>query len=105
MNKRNEMNILVEEHKPEIIGVTEVKPKQPRYNINESEIAIKGYELFHSLGDEVRGIALLVKEEINPTINDNLNSQFSENIFVDVSQGEGTTLRVGLVYRMTIYAH
>ena len=99
MNKRNEMNILVEEHQPDIVGITEVKPKQPRYKINESEIAIKGYELFHNLGDEGRGLALLIKEEMKPTPNDCLNSQFSENIFVDVTQGDGTALTVGLVYR------
>ena len=99
MNKRNEMNILVEEQQPDIIGVTEVKPKQPRYKISESEIAIKGYELFHNLGDEGRGVALLVKEEMNPTPNDCLNSQFSENVFVDVIQGDSTALTVGLIYR------
>ena len=99
MNKRNEMNILVEEEQPDIIGITEVKPKQSRYKISESEIAIKGYELFHNLGDEGRGVALLVKEEMNPTPNDCLNSQFSENVFVDVTQGDGTALTVGLIYR------
>ena len=49
MNKRNEMKILVDENQPDIVGITELKPKYPRYEINESEIAMEGYELFHNL--------------------------------------------------------
>ena len=99
INKRNEMKILVDENQPDIVGITELKPKNPRYEINESEIAMEGYELFHNLREEGRGLALLIKKEMNPTPNECLNTHYSEHIFVDVTQGDGTALTVGLIYR------
>ena len=38
MNKLSELKISVINHKPDIIGVTEVKPKNSRCNIADSEI-------------------------------------------------------------------
>ena len=99
LNKRNEMKALVEIHQPDIIGITEVKPKQARFDIQDSEIAIEGYELFHNLEEKGRGIALLVKKELKPTPNATLKATFSENLFADCTQLDGTSLVVGLIYR------
>ena len=99
MNKRNEMKALIETNQPDIVGITEVKPKHARFNVQECEIAIEGYELFHNLEEEGRGIALLVRKEMEPTPNDRLSSTFSEHVFVDCTQGDGTLLTVGVIYR------
>ena len=99
MNKRNEMKALIEINQPDIVGITEVKPKHARFNVQECEIAIEGYELFHNLEEEGRGIALLVRKEMEPTPNDRLSSTFSEHVFVDCTQGDGTLLTVGVIYR------
>jgi hypothetical protein len=34
--------------KPKIIGITEVKPKHFRYNLQNCELAIENYEMFSS---------------------------------------------------------
>ena len=99
MNKRNEMKALIEINQPDIVGKTEVKPKHARFNVQECKIAIEGYELFHNLEEEGRGIALLVRKEMEPTPNDRLSSTFSEHVFVDCTQGDGTLLTVGVIYR------
>ena len=99
MNKRNEMKALIEINQPDIVGITEVKPKHTRSNVQECEIAIEGYELFHNLEEEGRGIAHLVRKEMEPTPNDRLSSTFSEHVFMDCTQGDGTLLTVGVIYR------
>ena len=98
MNKRNEMKALIEINQPDIVGITEMKPKHARFNVQECEIAMEGYELFHNLEEEGRGIALLVRKEMEPTPNDRLSSTFSEHVFMDCTQGDGTLLTVGVIY-------
>ena len=54
---------------------------------------------FYNLQEEGRGIALLVRKEMEPTLNDILSSTFSEHVFVDCTQGDGTLLTVRVIYR------
>ena len=48
MNKRSEMEAYVEIFKPDIIGITEVKPKNGRFSVQESEVSLENYEMFHN---------------------------------------------------------
>ena len=77
------MKALIALNQPDVIGITEIKPKVPRYKVEESEIAIEGYEVFHNLDMEGRGIALLVKTEMKPTPCDGLKSSFNDHLFVE----------------------
>ena len=99
LNKRNEMKALIALNQPDVIGITEIKPKVPRYKVEESEIVIEGYEVFHNLDMEGRGIALLVKTEMKPTPCDSLKSSFNEHLFVECIQDDGTVITFCLVYR------
>ena len=40
-NKITELELRVEKHMPHVIGVTEVKPKNSRYNMNEAEFSLE----------------------------------------------------------------
>ena len=60
MNKRSEMKTIIETSQPDLVGITEVKPKQSRYQIEASEISHEGYESFHNLESGGRGVVLLV---------------------------------------------
>ena len=99
MNKRNEMHAQVQIHNPDIIAITEVKPKQQRFKIQDCEISIDGYELFHNLEEEGRGVALLVKQELKPTPHDAQEATFSEHLFVNCTKHDGTQMVIGLIYR------
>ena len=52
MNKRTEFKAKIDSYNPDIIGITELKPKISRYNIEDCEIAIEGYDLLHNLDCE-----------------------------------------------------
>ena len=93
------MIALVETENPDIIGITEIKPKSNRFSVQESEIAFEGYEIFHNLDKQGRGVALLIKPELKPTVNDRIISEFSEHIFVDCTQKTGEIVTIGLIYR------
>ena len=99
MNKRNEMKALIDIHHPDIIGITEVKPKKARYDIQESELDLPGYDMYHTLDGNNRGMVLYVRSEMKPSPCDKLKTDFSEGIFVECEQDNETKLLVGLMYR------
>ena len=98
MNKRAELDALIEIHRPSVIGIVEVKPKNYRYNIQECEIALPGYEVFHNLDKEGRGMCLHIRQDLKPSLV-SLDSSFEECIFASCQLASDETLVLGLVYR------
>ena len=90
---------VVEIYKPDIIGITEVKPKNPRYVIQECELAIDNFDVFHNLGNEGRGVALYVHNKLKPSLYTDIKNEFEEKIFVECKVADGGILLVGLIYR------
>ena len=87
-------------HKPAIIGLNELKPKNCRYQLQECELTIEGYEMFHTLETERnRGICFYAHRDLKPSVCQHLNCDFLESVFVDCKMSDGLSLVVGLVYR------
>ena len=49
LNKRAELSVYLQLHKPVIIALVDILPKNLRYPVDENEIALDGYTLFHNL--------------------------------------------------------
>ena len=66
INKMSELKLHVKNSKPKIIGITEVKPKHFRYNLQNCELAIENYEMFSSnISNNIgRGASLYIHEFI-----------------------------------------
>ena len=50
-----------------VIGITELKPQNNRYNLSPAEISIPGYDIFHTLPldtNACRGCVLYVYNEL-----------------------------------------
>ena len=99
MNKRNELSFVADMYKPDIIGITEVKPKTNRYNIQESELTLDGYEIFHNLEERGRGLLLYVKDTLKPSLCQDFTSEYSEKLFVECAINDNESLLIGLIYR------
>ena len=97
MNKRQELIALIEIYNPQIIAITEVKPKNLRFNIQECEVSIEGYELFHNLNDKGRGICLYIKTELKPSVIV-FDTDFEEVILTECFVNNDK-LTIGLFYR------
>ena len=98
MNKRSELKVVVDMYKPDIIGITEVKPKTKRYNIQESELSLDGYDLFHNLEERGRGL-LYVRTVLKPSLYQDVSSEYSEKLFVECAINDNEGLLIGLIYR------
>ena len=99
-NKRTELDTMIEIHRPAIIGIVEVKPKNSRFEIQECEIATPGYDTFHNIDKSGRGVCLHIRTEMSPSLNNiATNLETEECIFVDCTLQEKERVTIGLFYR------
>ena len=98
INKKNELNIMVDDIKPHIIGIPE-----PRANndITDAELGLAGYVMFRKdrLGRRGGGVFLYIKENI-PAYEVQLSEEAdcNEAIWGKLVTGQ-TTVTIGVVYR------
>ena len=98
VNKRNELNIMVEDNDPHIIGITE---SWATPDISDAEIGMTGYVMFRKdrIGRRGGGIILYIKESIQAyEIKLEKEAECEEAVWCNIVT-RNSTLTVGLVYR------
>lgn len=93
----------IHEHKPDIIALTEVKPKICTVPLQESEITLDGYHPpVHNLGQDGRRICVYVSTQLGVEVFniDNADGkEFEESVWVKVKVGSNKAILFGCVYR------
>ena len=97
VNKRNELNIMVEDIDPHIIGITE---SWATPDISDAELGMTGYVMFRKdrLGRRGGGVILYIKESIQAYEIKLEKEAECEAVWCNIVTGN-STLTVGLVYR------
>ncbi|RWZ45908.1 endonuclease/exonuclease/phosphatase family protein, partial [Labedella phragmitis] len=98
VNKRNELNIMVEDTDPHIIGITESWANK---EISDAELGLPGYVMFRKdrIGRRGGGVILYIKESIQAyEIILEKEADCEEAVWCNIVTGN-STLTVGLVYR------
>ena len=78
LNKRLELLTRIQDEKPDIVGITEISPKNGK-TIEAPEINIRGYVIFYDLAS--RGMCLYIKEELNPL---QVNFNLQQGVFCSI---------------------
>ena len=98
INKKNELDIMVDEIKPHIIGITE---SWANNDITDAELGLEGYVMFRKdrMGKRGGGVLLYIKETI-PAYAVQLHEEAdcNEAIWCKLVTGH-TTFTIGVVYR------
>ena len=98
INKKNELDIMVDEIKPHIIGITE---SWANNDITDAELRLEGYVMFRKdrMGRRGGGVLLYIKETI-PAYEVQLQEEADckEAIWCKLVTGH-TTVTIGVVYR------
>ena len=98
LNKKNELDIMVDEIKPHIIGITE---SWANNDITDAELGLEGYVMFRKdrMGRRGGGVLLYIKETI-PAYEVQLQEEADckEAIWCKLVTGH-TTVTIGVVYR------
>ena len=98
VNRRNELNIMVEDIDPHIIGITE---SWATPGISDAELGMTRYVIFRKdrLGRRGGGVILYIKESIQAyEIKLEKQPECEEAVWFNIVTGN-STLTVGLVYR------
>lgn len=100
LNKKGELQTLVQEKKPSVIAITEVMPKAKiKGNIDNAELAIAGYDLFINKHPK-RGIVIYAKRELNVKECDVMNdSDFEECLWINFKTEDGHSILFGCIYK------
>ena len=98
INKKNEINIMVDDIKPHLIGITE---SWANNDIRDAELGLEGYVMFRKdrIGRRGGGVLLYIKETI-PAYEGQLKDEAdcNEAIWCKLVTGH-TTVTIGVVYR------
>ena len=101
VNKKNELNIMVEDIDPHIIGITE---SWANTDITDAELGLTGYIVFRKdrIGRRGGGVILYVKESIQAyEIKLERKADCDEAVWCKIVSGN-SNLTIGLVYRSPI---
>ena len=101
-NKLAELETLLAIHKPDIVGVIEVKPKNIAIPLTKTKLRIKGYELLPNnqcFTDEGRGVCLYVHESILGSCIEYKVNMGVEAVWIKVKLGNNEVMKLGCVYR------
>ena len=100
LNKREEFQMIVQQCDPDIIAISETKPKNCETPVQAAELGIKGYDLFSNLdNDNVRGVALYVKSILKPLEVEIDGNKAAEAVWARVNLRGRDSLLVGSIYR------
>ena len=98
INKMNELDIMVDEIKPHIIGITE---SWANNDITDAELGLEGFVMFRKdrMGNRGGGVLLYIKETI-PAYEVQLHEEADCNVAIWCKLVTGhTTVTIGVVYR------
>ena len=96
-NKKDEFLIRIEQYKPDIIGLTEIWPKNTRFK-NEEEMFIPNFDVFMNKGS--RGVALYINKNLKAFECDIFNDvEFEENVWCQIVNKNGEKVLIGCIYK------
>ena len=98
MNKRHELQALVQLLNPHIIGICEVKPKNSRYKVSPNELKLENFDIFHNLDQEGRGIVLYTHHSLKAE-SYSLGTDFKEYVSAQINLKNKDSLLITVVYR------
>ena len=85
---------------PDVIGLTEVKPKNPRYLLQLAEIVIDGYDCWHAIDSVGRGVALYTRTSLAATSVAPLPGRsYDDAVWCEIRLHKGDKMIVGCIYR------
>ncbi|MEW8544372.1 MAG: reverse transcriptase domain-containing protein, partial [Candidatus Thiodiazotropha sp.] len=96
--KRVELEVFINENSPDIIGLTEIFPKQYSYELDQSTFQIDNYDMFCSPIGQGRGVVIYVKNALFAN-SVTFDTNFKESVWCKIQLRQASTLLMGCIYR------
>ncbi len=101
-NKFDELKVLIELHKPKIIAVTEVKPKNLAAPLTKASLKLDGFEIFPNkqcFTTSGRGVSVYISEDLVASTKEVIYEMGAESVWVNIINKDLSTTKVGCIYR------
>ena len=106
VNKRDDLLMMISDDRPNFILITEMIPKKQINPITDQLLDIDGYKAYYNFGPNIsnlgtsgiRGVAIYVKETLNPTEAKILSEGYHDHKWIEIPT-ESEPLLIGCVYR------
>ena len=100
MNKRSELDVIISTVDPDIIGITEILPKNRDMIPQDGELKIDGYDHFSNLDRCKRGVIIYTRESLNAVVLPlKEEDTFEESVWCQIQLINQDTLNLGVIYR------
>ncbi len=89
-------------HKPNIIAVTEVKPKNLTTPLTKASLKIEGYHLIPNkqcFETEGRGVCMYISNDMKWSVKEVICEMGAESVWVNITNKDKSITRVGCIYR------
>ena len=99
-NKLDELKRRVKSSKVDVIGITEVYPKNYRFLPGKAELHIEGFNIFFSngTGNLSRGVVLYIRDGVLAE-ECHVHSNFKESVWVSIKLQGNDKLLIGCIYK------
>ena len=99
-NKFNELELIVKSNNLDIIMITEVKPKNPRFTPRPGEYKLEGYDMYHVNIDTNVGRGCLFYVKLGLEVKEiSVSNTFDEYILIEISCKNDKKIAIGCIYR------
>ena len=100
LNKRDELKLLLDEHKPMVVGITEVTPKNYRTEIQQAELSMDGYQCLSNLQRAKRGVCIYTHESLGCIeCRAMADEDIEESVWCEMKLTGNDKLLIGCIYR------
>ena len=100
MNKKDEFLTTITDRKPDIIGLTEIKPKNNRYTLLPEELKLEGYDSWYKLDGHGRGVVLYTKSDLKASPFQLAGEEkYEDSVWCSIGLGHQDKLILGCIYR------
>ena len=95
-NKKAEFEARTVLMNPDIIGLSEINPKNAKWKLTQQDLQIKGYTMYENISG--RGVVLYVREDIKSNLI-SVNDSGAVSVWCEIALRDGDRLLIGVVYR------
>ena len=100
LNKREELRVIAQDQNADIIGLTELKPKNNRYSLQKAELHMEGYDCWPNIDSKGRGVAIYTKTSLQATpVSLHNDKEYEDSVWCSISLHGSDKLLVGCIYR------
>lgn len=99
INKKNEILAMINRLNPDVIALTEIKPKNASYELQPTDLQLQGYDCWPKITGDGRGVAVFTHARLKANNVPVTPGNFKDAVFCSIRLRNNDHLLLGCIYR------